>query len=100
MSSLVCSHPLIFHCVILTQIKGKYPIYVTVIGYEIKRRRFEELHIKALRWPKERLEYIGIDANKHEMESAKQGEVYFLPSLNERFSLTRISLADKRVPPV
>lgn len=53
-----------------------YPEYITVIGYEMKRKRFEELHSKALRWPHGRFEYIGIDANSEKgMGGGNEGEV-------------------------
>ncbi|KAF8471241.1 hypothetical protein BDZ91DRAFT_653709 [Kalaharituber pfeilii] len=40
---------------------GNYPEFVTVIGYEFKRRRFSQLHRKAIRFPAENFRYIGID---------------------------------------
>lgn len=55
---------------------GRWPARITIVGYEMKRRRFEELHRAALRWPAERFEYVGIDADgDKEVETAKQGEV-------------------------
>lgn len=54
---------------------GRYPTKVTVIGYEMKRRRFEELHRAAIRWPKDRFLYIGIDAEAQDIEKARDGEV-------------------------
>ena len=44
----------------------------------MKKRRFEELHGKAIRWPEGKLEYIGIDGSqKHAMDEAKKGEVCY-----------------------
>lgn len=44
----------------------------------MKKRRFEELHGKAIRWPEGKLEYIGIDGDqKHAMDEAKKGEVRY-----------------------
>lgn len=47
---------------------GSYPERITVVGYGMKRSRFEELHAKALRWPvksslrgQRRFHYVGID---------------------------------------
>ncbi|KII92000.1 hypothetical protein PLICRDRAFT_36770 [Plicaturopsis crispa FD-325 SS-3] len=40
---------------------GRYPTSITVVGYEMKRRRFTELHRAALRWPLARFRYIGVD---------------------------------------
>lgn len=43
----------------------------------MKRRRFEELHGKAIRWPEGKFEYIGIDGDqKHIMDEARKGEVH------------------------
>ena len=33
---------------------------ITVVGFEAKRDRFEELHVKALRWNRARWQYVGI----------------------------------------
>ncbi|THH26675.1 hypothetical protein EUX98_g7517 [Antrodiella citrinella] len=52
---------------------GSYPELITVVGYEMKRRRFTELHRAALRWPAERFHYIGIDPDK-EVPAARDGE--------------------------
>ena len=41
---------------------GRWPSRITVVGYEMKRRRFAELHRVALRWPADRFDYVGIDA--------------------------------------
>ena len=56
---------------------GHYPEYITIIGYEMKRRRFTELHRAALRWPLAHFDYIGIDAEGEEVVSAIEGEVCF-----------------------
>lgn len=40
---------------------GNYPKQITVIGHSIKAKRFNELHRRALRWPREKFEYIGLD---------------------------------------
>ena len=41
----------------------KFPKHLTVVGHEFKRRRFEELHLPAIRWPKDPawFKYVGID---------------------------------------
>ncbi|KAG1870472.1 hypothetical protein C8R48DRAFT_760590 [Suillus tomentosus] len=56
------------------EITGRYPLQVTIVGYEMKRRRFDELHRTALRFPAHHFEYIGIEPSAHE-ESARIGEV-------------------------
>lgn len=47
---------------------GSFPERITVVGYGMKRSRFEELHAKAIRWPvkssirgQRRFHYVGID---------------------------------------
>ncbi|KAF8587107.1 hypothetical protein K439DRAFT_1630961 [Ramaria rubella] len=52
---------LLFSIARFHEVTGSYPEHITVVGFEMKRRRFEELHIHALRWPKGRFTYIGID---------------------------------------
>jgi hypothetical protein len=55
---------------------GRYPARITVIGYEMKRRRFTDLHRAAIRWPEERFDYIGVDPDGEErLLQAQQGEV-------------------------
>ncbi|THV06708.1 hypothetical protein K435DRAFT_848786 [Dendrothele bispora CBS 962.96] len=56
---------------------GRYPDKITVVGYEMKRRRFTELHREAIRWPKDKFSYIGIDPTDgpEEKAVAKQGEL-------------------------
>ena len=54
---------------------GHYPRFITVVGYEMKRRRFIDLHRAALHWPASRFNYIGIDAEGEEALKAKEGEV-------------------------
>lgn len=46
----------------------RYPQRITVVGYEMKKERFEELHAKAVRWPTKtlykthrRFYYVGFD---------------------------------------
>jgi hypothetical protein len=41
----------------------KFPKHLTVVGHEFKRRRFEEFHLTAIRWPKDsaRFKYVGVD---------------------------------------
>jgi hypothetical protein len=56
--------------------KGRYPTWITIVGYAMKKRRFEELHGKAIRWPEGKLEYIGIDGDR-KMDEAKKGEVCY-----------------------
>ncbi|KAF9467337.1 hypothetical protein BDZ94DRAFT_1249113 [Collybia nuda] len=54
---------------------GNYPTKITVVGYEFKRARFVDLHRAALRWPKERFNYIGVDPDDEHNVISEQGEV-------------------------
>jgi hypothetical protein len=54
---------------------GRYPEKITVVGYEMKRRRFTDLHRAALRWPLDKFDYIGVDPEGEEGILAQQGEV-------------------------
>lgn len=54
---------------------GRYPVRITVVGYEMKRRRFNELHRAGIRWPEGRFHYIGIDAMGQDIAQAREGEV-------------------------
>ncbi|KAM5533067.1 hypothetical protein V8D89_013282 [Ganoderma adspersum] len=53
---------------------GRWPSKITVVGYEMKRRRFTDLHRAALRWPADRFDYVGIDAEGEDAAAARQGE--------------------------
>ena len=54
---------------------GRYPVKITVVGYEMKRARFSELHRPAIRWPEDKFEYIGVDPEGEEKTNAAEGEV-------------------------
>ncbi|KAJ3988843.1 hypothetical protein F5890DRAFT_1402318 [Lentinula detonsa] len=53
---------------------GAYPTKITVVGYEMKRKRFTDLHRVAVRWSKHQFEYIGIDSDD-ESTVAQEGEL-------------------------
>ncbi|KAI0656673.1 hypothetical protein C8Q70DRAFT_1115349 [Cubamyces menziesii] len=80
---------------------GRYPARITVVGYEMKRRRFTELHRAALRWPQARFEYVGIDADGDAEAqggaSAQQGELQngYLPYTQDTYGCHGV-LLDKR----
>ncbi|KAI0373506.1 hypothetical protein BV20DRAFT_989291 [Pilatotrama ljubarskyi] len=79
---------------------GRYPARITVVGYEMKRRRFTELHRAALKWPETRFEYIGIDAEGEAQNgaSAQQGELQngYLPYTQDTYGCHGILLAKRR----
>ncbi|EGN99619.1 hypothetical protein SERLA73DRAFT_179724 [Serpula lacrymans var. lacrymans S7.3] len=53
---------------------GRYPKQITVVGYEMKRRRFTELHRAAIRWSEARFGYVGIDPVGEGGAKALEGE--------------------------
>lgn len=56
---------------------GRYPTKITVVGYEFKQARFTDLHRKALRWPLQNFQYIGVDPDGHHRPTLGEGEVSF-----------------------
>ncbi|KAG8823638.1 hypothetical protein FRC19_003436 [Serendipita sp. 401] len=41
--------------------RSSWPSKITVVGFEMKKRRFLELHRHALRWSEDRFDYVGVD---------------------------------------
>ncbi len=68
---------------------GAYPTRITVVGHDFKRRRFEQLHRRALRWPKFHFTYVGIplgtEADEREAASGEVG-IFFSRDLSFRRS--------------
>lgn len=69
---------LLFSIARFRELTGAYPTRITVVGHAFKRRRFEELHRLAMRWPKLRFTYEGVllGSEADEREAAA-GEVRF-----------------------
>ncbi|CAM9249447.1 unnamed protein product [Scytosiphon promiscuus] len=42
------------------EITGDYPAKITVVGYDFKQYRFENLHVPSLRFPSEAFRYVGL----------------------------------------
>lgn len=58
------------------ELTGVYPSRITVVGHNFKRRRFEQLHRVALRWPEVRFAYEGVPLrNEADEREAATGEV-------------------------
>jgi hypothetical protein len=63
---------------------GCWPERISVVSHEFKRARFMDLHVKAARWPTDRVQFIGIDPeymiegtkgwDKERAESVRMGE--------------------------
>jgi hypothetical protein len=43
------------------EVTGSYPNKITMVSFTFKQRRFETLHIPALRWPANQFKYVGYD---------------------------------------
>ena len=52
---------LVFSVARFFEITNTWPEKIVVVGFEFKRKRWEEIHRKAIKWPKEKFEYVGID---------------------------------------
>jgi len=61
---------LLFSIARFREYTGHFPIQITVVGYDFKRPRFEELHRSALRWPKNKFNYIGVDPEHADEDSS------------------------------
>jgi hypothetical protein len=58
------------------EMTNEYPSHLTIIGFDFKRPRFEQLHIPSIRYPLDQFDYIGIDpTNDDDSEAAKRGEL-------------------------
>lgn len=65
---------LLFSIARFREYTGHYPSLITVIGYDMKKARFTDLHRVALRWPNHRFEYFGYDPEGEEKKVAEEGE--------------------------
>jgi hypothetical protein len=43
------------------EVTGRYPEKITAVSFTFKQHRFEELHARALSWPRDQFDYIGAD---------------------------------------
>ncbi|KAL1681792.1 hypothetical protein EV122DRAFT_260322 [Schizophyllum commune] len=77
---------------------GRYPVKITVVGYEMKRARFIELHRRAIRWPEDKFEYIGVDPEGEEKTNAAEGEKQngYLPYTTDTYGCHSTLLAKRR----
>ncbi|KAJ9115070.1 hypothetical protein QFC22_005398 [Naganishia vaughanmartiniae] len=66
------------------EMTGHWPKKMTVVGFEMKRRRFEQLHRAALKFPQEKFTYIGID-DEGDTRASYEGEASYI-SIHERFA--------------
>ncbi|KAF9528510.1 hypothetical protein CPB83DRAFT_313950 [Crepidotus variabilis] len=78
---------------------GCFPSQITIVGYEFKRARFEELHRTAIRWPKHLFNYLGVDPDHSYASNSRaiQGERQngYIPYTLDRYGCHTM-LIDKR----
>jgi len=67
---------LLFSIARFREVTGTYPKRITVVGFGMKKKRFVELHRKAIRWPEADFDYIGVDV-KGDTSLAYAGENQF-----------------------
>ncbi|KAF8253533.1 hypothetical protein K440DRAFT_657447 [Wilcoxina mikolae CBS 423.85] len=68
---------LLFSVMRFHELTGIYPQKITVVSYAFKKRRYIDLHRRAIRFPVERFTYLGIDPpfkDPGERESVMSGE--------------------------
>ncbi|KAI7901122.1 uncharacterized protein BX663DRAFT_515006 [Cokeromyces recurvatus] len=65
---------LLFSICRFAEMTSNYPKQITVVGFEFKRKRFEDIHRHSIRYPIEQFHYIGIDP-KDEDPSREEGEL-------------------------
>ena len=53
---------LLFSVCRFNELTGRYPQTITVVSFGFKRRRFQELHRAALRFPRHRFHFVGVDS--------------------------------------
>ncbi|CAN0449799.1 unnamed protein product, partial [Laminaria digitata] len=58
------------------EITGDYPAKITIVGYDFKEDRFQNLHRAALRFPAEEFRYVGLHpGGRFDHEAAVAGEL-------------------------
>ncbi|GAA5795636.1 hypothetical protein EDC94DRAFT_596074 [Helicostylum pulchrum] len=66
---------LLFSICRFSEMTGNYPRSITVIGFEFKRQRFQDIHRYAIGYPLDQFEYIGIDPSDAEAPDRERGEL-------------------------
>lgn len=57
------------------EVTGNYPTKITIVGYDFKQDRFEDLHRAALRFPPEAFRYVGLrPGGRFDHVAAEAGE--------------------------
>ncbi|CAE6459224.1 unnamed protein product [Rhizoctonia solani] len=79
---------------------GRYPNRITVVGFGVKKQRFEKLHARAMRWPVRQFSYVGVDvADQGDLEIAQDGEHKngFIPYMRDLYGCHDFLAAKRRL---
>jgi len=93
---------LLFSICRFKEVVGKYPMRITVVGFEFKRDRFVDLHRRAIRFPLLSFRYVGIHppaGSRFDLEKAARGEREhsMAPFQRDPYGCRAPALAAKRV---
>jgi hypothetical protein len=70
------------------ELANREPVHVTMVSWEFKRERFEELHREAIGWPRDRFTYIGANDPPHLDQALRSEE-----SIREKYRADPYSLS-------
>ncbi|KAK4535256.1 hypothetical protein CDCA_CDCA04G1281 [Cyanidium caldarium] len=90
---------LLFSMCRFRQVTQRYPMHITVVSMNMKRRRFSEMHRAALRIPPHRFTFLGIDPpGGYERSEGEAGELVnaVLPFSEDPYGCRHSLLTDKR----
>ncbi|CUA66832.1 putative protein C57A10,07 [Schizosaccharomyces pombe 972h-] [Rhizoctonia solani] len=91
---------LIFSIARFRERTGRYPDRVTVVGFGVKKQRFEKLHARAIKWPVRAFSYVGVDvADQDDFEVAQDGEHKngFIPYMRDLYGCHDFLAAKRRL---
>lgn len=76
---------LLFSICRFKEVTGRYPLKVTVVGFDFKGKRFTELHRKAIGFPPENFNYIGLQSKNanFDQKAAEKGELAAIESFDK-----------------
>ncbi|TFK44485.1 hypothetical protein BDQ12DRAFT_730541 [Crucibulum laeve] len=89
---------LLFSIARFREFTGRFPMKITVVGYEFKKARFTDLHRAAIRWPLHSFHYVGVDPDANHSKNAEEGERKngYLPYSVDKYGCHSLLLAKRR----
>lgn len=93
---------LLFSVCRFRQLTGNYPTRIIVVSFGFKQLRFEELHRKALQYPKTRFRFVGVDPDgdvdgMRDSLSARERSASMGPFAGDLYGCTSLGLFGKRL---